>query len=328
MTHVADEPPRRWMRVGLLRKEARAPVPESTGSKRAVTFVQRALRSLIRAAYTTKRRHGLGDRFLANHPRVTRSLMSLLVPFKSASMVDVHGHIIKVDPGDYLGLTINSVYEPDVTFFLERSVKKGDRALDLGANIGYFTLLLAKLVGVEGHVIAFEPDAQNFALLEQNVRANDLENVDLRRQAVSDRSGTTFLYRNPFNPGDHRLVGDAGMPREEAEMVALDDVVRQEFGRLRWIKMDIQGGELAALRGMRSLIASCPDLTIVSEVFPRALADFGEDPAELSSLIDEGFAIRELRSDGTLRDTTLARVFDCANVSNGKYVNVVFSKTG
>ncbi len=290
-------------------------------------LARHALRSGLRWAYMTKRRYGIGDRFLANHPRVTRSLMSFLAPFKSRSIVDVHGHTLTVDPGDYLGLTINYVYEPDVTSFLQRSVKRGDRAIDLGANIGYFTLLLAKLVGPEGHVIAFEPDAENFALLEQNICANDFENVDLRRQAVADRSGTTLLYRSPVNPGDHRLVGGSRMDREEVEVVKLDDVAEQEFGRLRWIKMDVQGAELAALRGMRRLIASCPDLTIVSEVFPRALADFGDDPAELSSLIDAGFAIKELLEDGALRVTTLANVLDRANVANGKYLNVVFSKT-
>jgi FkbM family methyltransferase len=290
-------------------------------------LARQALRSGVRWAYMTKRRYGIGDRFLANHPRVTRSLMSLLAPFKSRSIVDVHGHTLTVDPGDYLGLTINHVYEPDVTSFLQRSVQKGDRAIDLGANIGYFTLLLAKLVGPEGHVIAFEPDIENFALLEQNVRANHFENVDLRRQAVADRSGTTLLYRNPVNPGDHRLVGDSRMDREEVEVVRLDAAAEEELGRLRWIKMDVQGAELAALRGMRRLIASCPELTIVSEIFPRALADFGDDPAELSSLIDAGFAINELLEDGTLRVTTLANVLEHANVGNGKYVNVVFSKT-
>jgi FkbM family methyltransferase len=275
----------------------------------------------------TKRRYGIGDRFLANHPRVTRWLMSLLAPFKSRSIVDVHGHKLTVDPGDYLGLTINYIYEPEVTAFLQREVRRGDRAIDLGANIGYFTLLLAKLVGPEGHVIAFEPDSENFALLEQNVRANDFENVDLRRQAVADRSGTTLLYRNPVNPGDHRLVGDSRMEREEVEVVRLDDAAEKEFGRLGWIKMDVQGAELAALRGMHGLIASCPELRIVSEIFPRALADFGDDPAELSSLIDAGFAINELLEDGSVRVTTLADVLDRANVGNGKYVNVVFSKT-
>lgn len=287
---------------------------------------RRALGSLLGWAYMTKRRYGIGDTFLANHPRLTHRLMALLAPFKSDSVVDAQGHRLNVDPGDFLGLTINRVYEPDVTSFLQRSVKKGERAIDLGANIGYFTVLLAHLVGPEGQVIAFEPESENFALLEQNVATNGYANVDLRRQAVADRSGLTFLYRNPTNPGDHRIVAGNRTEGEEVEVVALDDAAGPEFGLVRWIKMDVQGAELAALRGMRRLIESCPSLTIVTEVYPRALHEFGDDPAELSWLVDAGFSVSELLRDGSLRRTTLADLLGRSTVANGKYENVVFAK--
>jgi len=287
----------------------------------------RALRPLVSRAYAFKRRHRIGERFLARHPTLSRALMALLRPFKSRSIVDVHSHVLEVDAADYLGLTINRVYEPELTRFFERSVRSGQTAIDLGAHIGYFTLLFAQLVGPEGCVVAFEPDDENFEILKRNVQANGYANVALRRQAVADRSGRTLLYRSPVNSGDHRLVDDGAREAVEVEVVALDEVLPQLRGVVQWIKLDVQGAELAALRGMRSLIDSCPELTIVTEYWPRALAEFGEEPSDLFALLRPlGFDINELLADGTLRATSAEDVFARVTVEDGTYVSVVFSK--
>ncbi len=252
--------------------------------------------------------------------------MAVLRPLKSRSVVDVHGHFLQVDEHDFLGLTINRSYEPEVTAFLKENVGAGQTAIDLGANIGYFTLLLAQLVGEDGQVVAFEPDPQNCQLLEKNVRANGYTNVTVRRQAVADYSGRAPLFLSDVNPGDHRLT-DADGRRDivDVDVVMLDSALAQLRGRIHWIKMDIQGAELAALRGMRSLLESCPELTIVTEYCPQALARFGEDPADmLSLLVRSGFDVYELDRSGAIREARPQEIPQRVSIDDGTYVNLVF----
>jgi FkbM family methyltransferase len=290
-------------------------------------LLARALRPGVSRLYEFKRRHRIGNRFLAHHPGFEQAVMAFLRPFKSDSVVDVHGHLLKVDPVDYLGLSINRAYEPDVTHFFKNSVRNGQTAIDVGAHIGYFTLLLARLVGPAGRVVAFEPDAENFELLERNVRANGYANVALHRQAVADRSGPGLLYRSPVNPGDHRLVDDGCREAVEIEVVSLDNALLEFRGSVHWIKMDVQGAELSALRGMRFLIDSCPELAIVLEFYPRGLAQFGADPAELLALLAGlGFGVNEILADGTSRVVAGDDVLGCASIEDGTYLNLLFTR--
>ncbi len=252
--------------------------------------------------------------------------MALLRPLKSHSVVDVHGHLLEVDEHDFLGLTINRSYEPDVTAFLKGNVAAGQTAIDLGANIGYFTLLFAQLVGDDGQVVAFEPDPDNCLLLEQNVQANGYTNVTVRREAVADYSGRAPLFLSDANPGDHSLTdADGRRDSVDVDVVTLDSALAHLGGRVHWIKMDIQGAELAALRGMRSLLQSCPELTVVTEFCPQALTRFGEDPVDmLSLLIQAGFDVRELERSGATREARPEEIAQRVSVEDGTYVNVVF----
>jgi FkbM family methyltransferase len=286
-----------------------------------------ALRPVVSRLYAVKRRYGIGDVFLTRHPGTANALMTLLRPFKTRSVVDVHGHQLEVDDGDYLGLTINRVYEPEVTNFLRAFVRSGQTAIDLGANMGYFTLLFARLVGPGGHVLAFEPDPENFELLERNVRANRYANVTLSQNAVSDHPGTALLYRSPVNPGDHRLVDVGNREAVEVQVITLDEALPEVHRTVHWIKMDIQGAEVAALRGMQSIIRSAGEMSIVTEFCPRAIVDFGDDPAELVALLAEaGFHVGQLGRDGSLLDLSFESLLRRVNVADGTYVNLVFTR--
>src|SRR3989344_3364089 len=91
--------------------------------------------------------------------------------------VEVMGNKIFLDDHDSLRLSILGVHEPYQTEIIMKNVKRGDVVLDVGANIGYYTLLFAKLVGPEGIVFAFEPDPTNFSILKKNVETNNYTNV-------------------------------------------------------------------------------------------------------------------------------------------------------
>jgi FkbM family methyltransferase len=215
------------------------------------------------------------------------------------SRVQVFGHCLFVDPADRVigpALVADGCFEPVETSLLAREIHEGDVVLDVGANIGYYTLLFAKLVGPRGKVFAFEPDANNFQLLKKNVRANGLGNVVLVPKAVADTSGKAMLHLCPDNKGDHRMYdsGD-GRPMVEVETIALDDYFADHRGSINFIKMDIQGSEAAALRGMRRLLERHRGVKLVTEFWPIGLSRKGDDPPQyLDQLCRHGFQLLEI----------------------------------
>ena len=110
-----------------------------------------------------------------------------------------------LDSVDSLRLSFNGVYEPCETEFVMNEIKKGDVVLDIGANIGYYTLIFARLVGEEGKVFAFEPDPENFALLKKNVEINGYHNVVLVQKAISNKTGKIRLFKFDDFKAGHRI---------------------------------------------------------------------------------------------------------------------------
>lgn len=190
------------------------------------------------------------------------------------------------------------LFEVVETAYLPRILRPGDTFVDVGANVGYYTLLAAKLVGEGGRVFAFEPDPESFALLERNVRLNGFDNVVLERKAASNEAGTLRLYLAPENKGDHQIYPSRGEEREfvEVEAVTLDAYFADVPGRVDFVKIDTQGAEMAILEGMAGLLES--DAIVLSvEFWPYGLREFGSDaPALLDFLLDRDFRLFDYRS--------------------------------
>ena len=231
----------------------------------------------------------------SNLPLVGRLIPLLLTRARSRVVDDVHGHRMLVDDRDSMGLSIDPCFEPLETQFCTETVAPGAVVVDVGANIGYYTLLFAKRAGASGRVFAFEPDSENFRLLRENVNMNGYSNVTLTRAAVSDAAGELTLYRNASNRMDHRTY-HPGEGWENAPVAALrlDDYFR-DAGRVDFIKMDIQGSEPRALAGMGGLLADNPAVVLVTEFWPFGLRRAGHDPADfLARLAGLGFAFRRI----------------------------------
>jgi len=105
-----------------------------------------------------------------------------------------------------MGLALNGEYEPVETKLILELVKPGAAILDIGANIGYYSLLFAKLTGPSGQVFAFEPDPYSYDLLQQNILENGYTNIFAFQLGVSDQNEELVLYRDPFNNLDHRVL--------------------------------------------------------------------------------------------------------------------------
>ncbi len=212
----------------------------------------------------------------------------LMVSFLKSNFAEVQGQKMFLDKKDVLGLSINGVYEPLETKLVRKEVKKGDVVLDIGANIGYYTLIFAKLVGKKGRVFAFEPDPTNFALLKKNISINGYKNVILVPKAVAGKTERRKLYLIKDNPGGHRLYDSPQSDRSlEVEAISLDDYFRGNNLRIDFIKMDIEGAEKEAILGMINLLKRNRKAKIVTEFNPLELKNFGNKPSEYLKLLEK-----------------------------------------
>lgn len=160
-------------------------------------------------------------------------------------------------------------WEFDETELVKKEIKKGDTVVDLGAHIGYYTLLFSKLVGDSGVVFAFEPDRENFDILSKNVKENNCFNVKLVNMGVLDKSGKALLYpRIDSNKGGHRMYPTDnaifGNP-VEVDAISLDDYFKNYNGNINFIKIDIEGSEKTALNGMMGVLNKNKNIKILTE---------------------------------------------------------------
>jgi FkbM family methyltransferase len=237
--------------------------------------------------------------------------------------VKVQTHRMFLDSKDSLGLLFNDVHEPFETRLIKKEVKKGDVVLDIGANIGYYTLILAKAVGARGKVYAFEPDPKNFALLEKNVKLNGYQNIELVQKAVSDKTETIKLFLSSINKGDHRIY-DSKDNRQSIEIhaIRLDEYFKSYKGKIDFVKMDIQGAEGKAFRGMRKLIKKNRKVKLISEFWPIGLKRSGIEAREyLQTLKAHGFKLFDIDEKNENIQTTssldLLKRFTLKNEDNG-----------
>lgn len=215
-----------------------------------------------------------------------RKAYNLVMDRLKPSTAMIQGHLIHLDPHDSLALSVTETYEPFETEVFQRLLRPGDTVIDLGANIGIYTLLAAKIIGPSGSVWAFEPDPRNFALLTKNIQENGYTQITAVQKAVSHQSGFVSLFRSPINWGDHRLLPSPDhQEMVHVESVTLDDYPPLKTTRVHAIKMDIQGAEGLALQGMVRLLARQPTLAILMEFWPEGLDQNQTPPIILLDLL-------------------------------------------
>jgi len=226
----------------------------------------------------------------------------------------VNGQRMFLDEHDSLGFLTGDDYEPLATSVVKRCVRVGASVVDVGAHIGYYTLLFARLVGPTGRVVAFEPDPENFGLLERNVALNRYANVVSRQAAVADISGRLAFDVGGAAWGHHLRAGaDKGSDQHgqavEVEVVRLDDVVPTDMP-VDFLKIDVEGVEMLALGGMPELLRRSPNVQILTEFWPTGLRRAGTDPADyLRALLAHGFTLHDIDEvAGELRSSTVAEL--------------------
>jgi FkbM family methyltransferase len=207
--------------------------------------------------------------------------------------------------------------------WMRQLVRPGSNALDIGANIGFYTLLLSDLIGSEGHIHAFEPDATNFMCL--SAMAGPRNNVTLIPKAVSDHSGKLLIYTSPKLNVDHTTYKVANYKEAIAvDGISIDDYVGGRF-RVDFIKMDIQGYELHALRGMERTVMANPAIMIFSEFWPYGFRQSGTSASLVYDYIRSLDLQIWLIERGQLRPVNRKTVRDLGELET-VYYNVVLSR--
>lgn len=247
----------------------------------------------------------------------------MLKYLRGKERVYVLGSMMKRDPLDRLNLAVKGVYEPEDTEFVRRIIKPGDVVYDIGANIGYYTLFFSRLAGPQGHVYAFEPAPDLHAILQENVRLNGYTNVTIEQKAVTGSTGPLTLFMEEGRPEDNRIFPDHKVERSEVSIqgVALDDM---NLPAPAFIKMDIQGAEILALRGMRRILEQSKDVCLLTEFWPYGLQEVGYRPEELvDELVQAGLEVRRVSPELTLESIDRETIVDECGIGIGTYINLV-----
>ena len=173
---------------------------------------------------------------------------------------------------------------------------------DVGANVGFYTLEMASIVGSAGRVLAFEPDPFSAGLLERRVALAGARNVEVHQLALGERAGQRTLHCSAYNRADNRLHPSHHEPHTETcavEMRSLDDLLADRGDRaIDAIKIDVQGAEEEVLLGARATLGRGLKWIWI-EFSPEHLRGAGTEPGQLLSLLEGlGMDIFEVDENG------------------------------
>ena len=239
-------------------------------------------------------------------------------------------------PADDLSLTpelvTHGIYEASFAQYLMRTLRSGMRAVDIGANIGMHTMLMAGWVGAEGHVLAYEPNPDVLSFLEANVALNWVsDRVTVRPVGVSEATGRRTLFVSERFQGNSSLLmpGEdyfANVPMDtirevDVEVVTLDRDA-ESLGHIDLVKIDVEGTECSVIKGMSRLLEAGRVDRVCFEVYRDRAGDGWPEFAEvLSDFEGSGWRFHEIEQDGSLIQLKLDRLLEV-----GRYGQIVMCR--
>jgi FkbM family methyltransferase len=261
---------------------------------------------------------------------MTRGARTSIVAGDNVVATEVEGFIVGV-PGEEWRLaayhTFRGVLEPGLTRRFRETVRPGMVVVDVGANVGMYTLIAARLIGTSGRVISFEPTPRTFAILKDNIQINGLLEtgvVELHAVAITDRIGTARFGVYPANSGHNTLFPHGGDARLIDVETTTIDAALAAVPRVDVIKIDAEGAEPLIWAGMSATLARSTGIRIFVEFAPAFLKRGGHDPeAFLEQIQSDGFHVHVVDDEtGAIRTGTYAQLRDIASV------NLMLTRTG
>ena len=249
----------------------------------------------------------------------------------------IGSHLMYLDPRDR-GLCATLIKmkpgsaEREAAFMkiLRQEIKKGMIAVDIGANVGYVTLIMAELIGPSGGVYAIEPDPRNFSILTKNIEANGYTGfVHAYKMGISNTHGVSKLHISDKS-NLHSLSATPNSKYSINIPVSTLDEFMKDKGYPDFIKMDIEGHEVEALEGMYNTLRNAQSpVKILMEVHPTFYSETHSLENQLRRLVDIGFNTKYVISAGVAKPDFFAKygyepreVFDTDGWHRGLYTDI------
>ncbi len=241
------------------------------------------------------------------------------------------GTLMNCDPRQWITASwyVRGDYERNPVAGLKHYLRSGMVCLDIGANAGFYTLLMARRVGPRGRVYAFEPTVTTFSWLGHNIALNELENVVAENVAVTDRAGLIefrvgppdLSVYNSISEVVHPGARDGSFERVFVPTITIDDYcATKAIDRVDCVKIDVEGAEFQALKGMQKTLASNEDIVLLVEFGQTTAAACGTTIESMAEwLASMGFQLSRIEGNGRLRPIT------CGALKDGEMVWVARS---
>lgn len=215
--------------------------------------------------------------------KIIRELNKKIQSKLKSDFAIVQGSKMYLGKNDNYNLSIYGVYEPRETELVKNEIKKGNTVIDIGASIGYYTLLFSQLVGETGKVFGFESSHLRFPILKKNVILNGYANIILENKAVSNTNGEAVIFG------------------EQSKTITLNNYFQNKDKRIDFIKMDVEGHEKHVFEGMTDILAENHNLKILFEYHPQTLAEYNTNPRDLLELVESaGFKMYDILQNNKL----------------------------
>jgi FkbM family methyltransferase len=215
---------------------------------------------------------------------VVRNIHKKILKQTSLESMDVFGYKLFLHP-TVQGYTIEFDGWNEETKIIKKFIKKGDTVIDLGANIGRYTLLFRSLVGENGKVIAFEPDITNFNLLKKTIIANNFENVTIFQKAVGNINSRVKMSVSE-EIGSQQISNSGSVV---VDCVKVDDYVSSAD----FVKIDTEGYEIKVLEGMPNLLRQ--KITMMVELNVKLLRNHSSPEEFFTIMKKNGFTCQDMR---------------------------------
>lgn len=207
----------------------------------------------------------------------------------SQTVLTRHGFRMELDLSDWLGQTVFALgeYEAPTTSIFQQVLKPGSVFIDVGAHVGYFSALAARIVGENGRVYAFEAIPENAKMIRKNAQINRFENVRVESVILSDQPGSLIFHYGPEGHSGVSSIREVSGSSRHVEMKAerLDQFMSQ-ITQVDLIKIDVEGAELRVLLGAQRILKKYRPALII-EVTPAFLEELGDSETRLMGLMDE-----------------------------------------
>ncbi len=236
------------------------------------------------------RNYKLSQRFPINYaynyilPRITPEI---------TKVVEVNGYKLQVSCGNHSAdgvgqlLIFEHEYDKTTTRLIKETVSNNMRVIDIGANIGYYTMLLASLVGNNGHVCAIEPEQNNYDRLSYNININSYDNIVPLALAAGHENKIVKLYASHVSSGRNNLIEHRDNGHTvEVPMMTLDSIVK-ECTQIDFVKCDAEGYDLNVMIGAKRVIQESPNIKWLMEIWLHGLGKLGQSLHDIIDLVKE-----------------------------------------